>query len=410
MLVLVTSIGLIISINNNGIYRLLLSIVVAIGWAIISYISVIYWQLILPTTIPIIGIIINGVAYFSTEVIKEKISKKQLVTIFKKYHTSPIVQEILSIQDDLQDLIQQRDLEVKGKILSGRYQIIKVLGAGGFGETYIAEDIQLPEHPQCVVKQLKPATTKEENLVLARRLFSAEAKTLQKLGIYDQIPQLLAYFEENEEFYLIQEYIHGDTLSKELVSGKILPESYVVEILKDLLQILIFVHENGVIHRDIKPSNIIRRESDCKLVLIDFGAVKEVSTQITENLESTAFTIGIGTKGYAPTEQCVGRPKYNSDIYAIGMISIKALTGIAPHELKFDGDGNCIWLQYAKVSAPLAAIINKMVMDNYKERYQSAIEVIEDLHKIPVSDLEYLDDDDSDIDATTSTWVEDEDL
>jgi CHASE2 domain-containing sensor protein/tRNA A-37 threonylcarbamoyl transferase component Bud32 len=413
ILVLVSSTGLIITINKNGIYRLLLSISIAIVWGIISYSSFIYGQLMLPTIIPIIAITLNGINYFGLELIKEKINKQQLVTIFQKYQSSPVVQEILNQQTDLQDLIEKRDLEVKGKILSGRYQIIKVLGAGGFSETYIAEDIQRPDHPQCVVKQLKPATTKEENLALARRLFSSEAKSLEKLGTHNQIPQLLAYFEEDEEFYLVQEYILGHPLNKELISGKTFSESLVIEILKDLLQILRFVHENGVIHRDIKPNNIIRRESDWKLVLIDFGAVKEVTTQVTEGFESTAFTIGIGTKGYAPTEQCFGRPQYNSDIYAMGMIGIKALTGISPHELKHDTNGEVIWLNHAKVSAPLAEIINKMVMDDHKQRYSSAFEVLEALNKIPTfehgnmkRDINYSEDDDSDND--TAPWVDHE--
>ncbi len=273
---------------------------------------------------------------------------------------------------------------MNGKILAGRYKIIKVLGAGGFSETYIAEDIQVPGNPQCVVKQLKPATTKSENLALARRLFSAEAKTLEKLGTHNQIPQLLAYFEEDEEFYLIQEYIIGHPLNQELLSGKSIIESLTISLLKELLQILRFVHENGVIHRDIKPNNIIRRHSDWKLVLIDFGAVKEVSTQITESFDSTAFTIGIGTRGYAPNEQCFGRPKYNSDIYAVGMIGIKALTGISPHELERDTNGEVKWLDKAIVSEELAAIINKMVLDDHQQRYNSAYQVLEDLNKLVV--------------------------
>ncbi len=413
VMILVSGTGLLVTRNKNGINRFLLSIAVAIVWGVISYNSFIYGQLMFPTTIPIMTIILNGICYLVSEVIKEKINKQQLVTIFQKYQSSPVVQEILNQQTDLQDMIEKRDSEIKGKILSGRYQIIKVLGAGGFSETYIAEDIHRPDHPQCVVKQLKPVTTKAESLVLARRLFSSEAKTLEKLGTHNQIPQLLAYFEEDEEFYLIQEYILGHPLSKELVSGKILQESLVIEILNDLLQIVRFVHENGVIHRDIKPNNIIRRQSDWKLVLIDFGAVKEVSTQITEGFESTAFTIGIGTKGYAPSEQCFGRPQYNSDIYAIGMVGIKALTGISPHELKHDSNGEVIWLDHATVSGTLAEIINKMVIDDHKHRYNSALEVLEALNKIPMSEhrnrgtaIDSLEDDNHD--DVTAPWIEDE--
>ncbi|TAE55638.1 MAG: CHASE2 domain-containing protein [Nostocales cyanobacterium] len=417
VLVLVSSTILIITRKRPGLQRLLLSIALASLWGGISYSSYMYAYLIIPTTVPIIGILLTGLSYFSTEIAKDKINKQKLLLLFQKHKLSSVVQEIISQQDELKDLIQKRDLELNGKILGGRYKISKVLGAGGFSETYIAEDIQIPEHPECVVKQLKPATSKPENLALARRLFSAEAKTLQRLGIHSQIPQLLAYFEEDEEFYLVQEYILGHDLGKELVSGKCLPERAVIAILKDILNVLRFIHENGVIHRDIKPGNIIRRHSDWKLVLIDFGAVKEMSTQIMDNLESTAFTIGIGTKGYAPNEQCFGRPRYNSDIYAVGMLGIKALTGISPHELKRASyDAEVQWMDQATVSEELAAIINKMVLEDHKQRYHSTLEVLEDLNKLPTFEditasieRNYPPEDPSSVDpdAPTSPWPQD---
>ncbi|MBK1989284.1 CHASE2 domain-containing protein [Sphaerospermopsis aphanizomenoides BCCUSP55] len=415
VLLLVSSAAVIVTRKQQGIQRFLFSIAIAGVWGVISYSSFIYGKLMFPTVIPIVAITFTGLSYLGTEVAKEKINKHNLFLIFQKYKSSPVVQEIISQQEDLQDLIQKRDLALNGKILAGRYKIIKVLGAGGFSETYIAEDIQRPGNPQCVVKQLKPATTKQENLTLARRLFNAEAKTLEKLGTHNQIPQLLAYFEEDEEFYLVQEYILGHPLNQELISGKCISENLAIPLLKELLEILRFVHENGVIHRDIKPNNIIRRHSDWKLVLIDFGAVKEVSTQITESLDSTAFTIGIGTKGYAPSEQCFGRPKYNSDIYAVGMVAIKALTGIAPHELERNVDGEVKWVDQAIVSDDLAQIINKMVLDDYKQRYNSAFQVLEDLKKLPIykdeniaSAKDYTLDNLSviDADAPTSPWPE----
>ncbi|TAF12193.1 MAG: CHASE2 domain-containing protein [Nostocales cyanobacterium] len=415
VLLLVSGTSVVMTRKKQGIQRFIFSIALASLWGGISYSSFIYGHVMFPTTVPIIAIFFSGLSYLGTEVVREKINKQKLLLIFQKHRSSAIVQEIISQQDDLQDLIQQRDLALNGKILAGRYKIIKVLGAGGFSETYIAEDIQRPEHPQCVVKQLKPVTTKPESLALARRLFSAEAKTLEKLGTHHQIPQLLAYFEEDEEFYLIQEYILGHPLGKELISGKSMSESLVIYLLKDLLTILRFVHENGVIHRDIKPNNIIRRHSDWKLVLIDFGAVKEVSTQIMDNLESTAFTIGIGTKGYAPNEQCFGRPRYNSDIYAIGMIGIKALTGISPHELERDADGEVKWVDKTIASEALVTIINKMVMDDYKYRYKSALEVLEVLDKLPSCQDESLSSERNyslndlsvvDADSPTSPWPE----
>lgn len=382
---LVSGCALIVTRSKRGVIRLFYSFVLAMTWGGISYGLFIYSQLIFPTAVPIMAIAAIGLSYLGTEVAREIIIKSQLLDIFQKYSSHRVVQEILSQQGDLKDLLQQREMAISGKILDGRYKIVKVLGAGGFSETYIAEDTKLPGNPLCVVKQLKPGTTKTEQLEVARRLFNSEAETLQKLGTHNQIPQLLAYFEEDEEFYLIQEYILGRPLNQKLQSGRRFPEGAVIQMLRDLLQTLAFVHKNGVIHRDIKPSNIIQRDSDRKLVLIDFGAVKEVATQMLENQEETAYTIGIGTKGYAPSEQCFGRPQYNSDIYAVGMIGIKALTGIAPHEIERDYDGELKWLDKADVSQALAQILTKMVRDNFQQRYQSATDVLAELDELVTS-------------------------
>lgn len=382
VLVLVGGCAVIVARKKRGASRFVWCLVVAIAWTGISYVLFVYGQLIFPTAVPVGAIVFIGLGYLGTEVFREIVRKSQLIDIFQKYASHYVVQEILSQQDDLRDLLQQRSIAVSGKILDWRYKIVKVLGSGGFSETYVAEDTKLPGNPLCVVKQLKPVNNKSDQLAVARRLFNSEAQTLQKLGTHNQIPQLLAYFEQEEEFYLVQEYIIGHALSQELPIGKRLPETAVIEILRDLLQTLAFVHQNSVIHRDIKPSNIIRREKDKKLVLIDFGAVKEATTQLLDHQEQTAFTIGIGTKGYAPTEQCFGRPQYSSDIYAVGMIGIKALTGIAPHEIARDTNGELKWLDRAKVSHTLANILSKMVREDFQQRYQSAQEALAALNEL----------------------------
>ncbi|MCV3213996.1 CHASE2 domain-containing protein [Plectonema radiosum NIES-515] len=407
VLALVGGCALIVTRNKRGIIRFLAMTALATIWGGISYSIFIYNQLILPTTVPMMAMGAIGLSYLGTEVAKDKLRKSQLVNILQKHSSNHLAQEIISMEDDLQDLLQQREKAIAGKILDGRYKIVKVLGSGGFSETYIAEDTRRPQNPLCVVKQLKPGNTKSESLEIARRLFKSEAQTLEKLGTHPQIPQLLAYFEEDEEFYLIQEYIIGHPLNQELPAGKLIPEPKVIEMLRDLLQTLAFVHDNGVIHRDIKPSNIMRRD-DNKLVLIDFGAVKEVTTQLLDNPEQTAFTIGIGTKGYAPSEQCFGRPQYSSDIYAVGMIGIKALTGKHPHELDRDADGELKWLDKAKVSHALAEIFSKMVLDDFKQRYQSASLVLEALDELKNSQYTNLANTLSleDTDTPTISWVE----
>ena len=381
VLVLVGGCTLIITRMKQGTNRFTISLVCGIIWAGISYSLFIFGQLIVPTGIPIVAISIVGICYLGTEVVRDRLRKTQLVDILQKHASNRVVQEIISQQEDLKDLLGQRLKEVSGKVLDGRYKIVTILGSGGFSETYIAEDTRLPGNPLCVVKQLKPVNNKSEQLQVARRLFKSEAQTLQMLGNYNQIPQLLAYFEEEEEFYLVQEYIIGRPLNRE-ISRERFPEPVVIEIVKDLLQTLVFVHSNGVIHRDIKPSNIIRRKSDDKLVLIDFGAVKQVSTQVINSQEQTAFTIGIGTKGYAPREQCLGYPQFSSDIYAVGMIGIFALTGIPPHELPIDENQELIWTDKAIATIGFTKILNKMVVDNYHSRYQSATEVLKALYEL----------------------------
>ncbi len=272
------------------------------------------------------------------------------------------------------------------KVVGGRYYIVENLGDGGFSKTYIAKDKNLPNEPYCVVKQLKPQSTDPFNLQTARRLFAKEATVLQKLGKHDQIPQLLAYIEQDGDFYLVEELIEGNNLSQELRGGKKLSESNVIALLQDILQILKFIQQNNVIHRDLKPSNLILRKSDNKVVLIDFGAVKEITnvTSIYNDGENKSFTVSIGTPGYTPMEQSYGQPNLSSDIYAAGAIAIQALTGIQPLLLPRDDNNELVWCQQAEVSTQLKNILNKMVRYHSNQRYQSANEVLEDLKELTI--------------------------
>ncbi len=273
------------------------------------------------------------------------------------------------------------------KLLGGRYKIINQLGAGGFGQTFLAQDLHLPGHPQCVVKQLKPQVSDAKSLQTARRLFDIEAKVLYQLGNHDQIPRLLAHFEDNQEFYLAQELIEGELLTKELGGSQPWLEPRVIALLQDILHVLAFVHQQNVIHRDIKPSNLIRRRQDGRIVLIDFGAVKEASTPLGLPKSGHTKTISIGTQGYTPKEQLGGNPRFSSDIYAVGVIGIQALTGIHPRRLSEDPEtGEINWREHARqVSSGLAAFLDQMVRYDFRVRYPTATQALEALRSLPTA-------------------------
>jgi serine/threonine protein kinase/predicted TPR repeat methyltransferase len=274
--------------------------------------------------------------------------------------------------------------------LGGRYKVISKLGAGGFGETFLAEDLHLPGNPLCVVKKLKPQTTESETLSMARRLFDTEAKVLYQLGNHEQIPRLLAHFEDNQEFYLAQELIEGEPLSHELV-GQPWSEDRVIALLEDVLEVLSFVHEQNVIHRDIKPPNLIRRRRDGRIVLIDFGAVKQVSSQVVDpETGQTNLTISIGTKGYMPNEQLAGNPRFSSDVYAVGLLGIFALTGTQPKRFSEHPETNEInWREHTtQVSPELGAILDQMVRYDFRDRYPTATEALLAIRTLTATQLE----------------------
>ena len=322
-----------------------------------------------PLVPPALALVLTGVSVASYKGYKKSLPVEQL----------PVATNATNYQENETQLPPSEP--VASNLLDGRYKVVSNIGKGGFGETYLAEDTKRPGNPYCVVKQLKPTRTDEKFLEVARRFFNTEAKTLETVGRHDRIPQLLAYFEANQEFYLVQEYIKGHSLGDELTPGKKLSEPYAIALLKDVVEVLQFIHGFGVIHRDIKPGNIMRREADGRLVLIDFGAVKQLETQIADSPETN--TVAIGTSGYAPPEQLRGQPTLNSDIYALGMIGIQALLGLPSVQVPKDPvTQEVLWRDRVQVSDKLAAILDKMVAYRYQERYQSAMEVSEDLQQI----------------------------
>ncbi|KOP25197.1 serine/threonine protein kinase [Hapalosiphon sp. MRB220] len=275
-----------------------------------------------------------------------------------------------------------------GQVLQGQYQIVQSLGAGVFGQTYVAIDVEQPHQPKCVIKQLKVSSSQPAYLQSLRLHFLTETETLRHLGHHDQIPQLIACFEENERFYLVQEYIEGHALTTELPTNQrsdyLWTEYEIIKFLKDVLEILKFVHSQGVIHCDIKPENLIRRASDGKLVLIDFGSIQPINFGVDTILP--IYRVPVTSLGYIPPEQFIDQTQPNSDIYALGMIAIQALTGLSPLQLKIDPrSSEFLWRSYhTPISDYLAAILSQMIRYDYKDRFQSASEILRALEQMSV--------------------------
>lgn len=270
-----------------------------------------------------------------------------------------------------------------GDIIGKHYQIVNTLGRGGFGITYLVKDIFLPHQPKFVAKQLQPQYNSPVVWEKAKERFAKEALTLRRLGTHGQIPQLIDYFEENQDFYLIQEFIDGEELRRE-VSRRILSECEVLAFLADALGVLRFVHQQNVIHRDIKPSNLLRRRTDGKIILIDFGAVKEIENFALAPVGVLSDqTSAIGSPGYMPLEQQGGRPNFSSDIYALGQTAIFAVTGRAPIDLEATATGDTgSWQAEIPVSPALRSILIKMTESRATLRYQTTDEVLQDLHPL----------------------------
>ena len=275
-------------------------------------------------------------------------------------------------------------------ILSDRYRVLKILGQGGFGATFLAADISLPGNPLCVIKQLRPNNDDPTVLEMAGELFEREAETLGRIGNHPQVPSLLNYFQDGGQFYLVQEFVKGHNLQQEVKKNGTFSEAGVEQFLSEILPILQEIHSRQVIHRDIKPANLIRRVQDKKLVLIDFGAVKNKVdlTAVANTSDQTALTsFAVGTPGFAPPEQMAMRPVYASDIYALGITCIYLLTGKSPKNLDYNAKtGELIWRKYVDINDHLASVLSKMLEVSVRGRYQSAPEVLRALDLKPYID------------------------
>ncbi|MEA5421253.1 SUMF1/EgtB/PvdO family nonheme iron enzyme [Spirulina sp. CCNP1310] len=263
-------------------------------------------------------------------------------------------------------------------LLRGRYWAKGIIGQGGFGRTFLAVDEDKPSKPFCVIKQFFPENIDPDTLEKAIELVQQEAQQLELLGKHPQIPELLAFFEENHQQYLIQEFIDGVTLKQELAAQGVFSEPQIRSLLVELLVILEFIHGQNVIHRDIKPENIIRRQGDQKLVLVDFGAVKVLNRE-----EGTTTGTKIGSAEFCAPEQAMGKPRLNSDLYSLGLTCLYVLTQQMPSDLYDAVEGELCWRDHLVgnlVSDDLGKVLDKLIETSAKRRYQSASEVLKDLH------------------------------
>ncbi|MBW4450396.1 MAG: serine/threonine protein kinase [Spirirestis rafaelensis WJT71-NPBG6] len=279
------------------------------------------------------------------------------------------------------DILKQTQLGQlcgQAQLFRDRYAILKILGRGGFGITFLAKNMMLPGNPLCVIKQLSPKVSNPKSWQRACDRFEKEAKTLGQLGSHSQIPMLLDYFEANGEFYLVQEYVRGSTLAREIKRTGPKSEAAVKHFLHELLPVLQYIHKHHVIHRDIKPQNLLRCEDDGRVVLIDFGAVKEklVETSDTEEHKSVSTNF-VGTMGFAPPEQFSLRPVYASDVYAVGVTCLYLLTGKAPFEFEHDlNTGDICWQKHVDISDHFAQVLSKMVKVSLSDRFQTTNDVM----------------------------------
>ena len=265
-------------------------------------------------------------------------------------------------------------------LLNNRYQIVKSLGKGGFGQTFLAVDTHLPSQRPCAIKQLKPSLSNPSQKQWLEERFKQEAAILESLGEnHDQIPRLYAYFQEEDEFYLVQEYIEGITLTQRVQQEGTLSETEVERLLISLLRVLEYVHQQQKIHRDIKPDNIILRSRDRQPILIDFGAVKEAVTTMMQSGGNAS--VAIGTPGFMASEQAAGRPLYSSDLYSLALTAVFLLSGKLPQELASDPQsGEILWRQaLPQIHSNLAAVLDRALRYHPRDRYANATEMLQGL-------------------------------
>ncbi|MFN6516814.1 MAG: protein kinase domain-containing protein [Nostoc sp. CreGUA01] len=274
-----------------------------------------------------------------------------------------------------------------GQIIDNRYQIIRQLGQGGFGRTYLAED-KNKSHQRCVLKEFAPQVQEEQDLQKAKELFEREASVLKKLQ-HSQIPcfhsSLQVTIGTKDFFFLVQDYIDGENFDQLLEQrrhqGKAFSEEEVINLLQQILPVLSYLHSRDVIHRDISPDNLIWRRSDNLPVLIDFGGVKQLpASQGFWRTQLVGNNTLLGKKGYAPEEQLrQGKAFFSSDLYSLAVTALVLLTGQEPQKLYDSYQGIWYWGKQIQVSPKLESVLKKMLAYKPSDRYQRADQILKDL-------------------------------
>ncbi len=280
-------------------------------------------------------------------------------------------------------------MSAANKLLGDRYQFIQVLGSTQAGQTLLVADVHYPGHPKCVLRQVRLPTRNPMTLKFILRLLEKKVEVLQTIGQHRQIPSTFSSFEANQSFYLAQEFIPGRSLKEELVPGQPFPEHAVLSLLRESLTVLAFAQEHGVIHGSLKPSKIIRHQTDQRLVILDFGLIKDISQNMTSKEVTAGSAKALAThRVYVAAEQRSGRPRFCTDHYALGMIAIQALTGLPVEELPDASHPNAqqsiisLLQSVPNLGLNTASLLARMVHPNPDRRYQKAVEILADLERL----------------------------
>ncbi|MEB3267391.1 MAG: protein kinase family protein, partial [Leptolyngbya sp.] len=277
----------------------------------------------------------------------------------------------------------------KNRLLGGRYQFIQVLGTGHQSQTLLVADVHYPGHPKCVVKQLPLPTRNPTTLKFILSLLRKKIEVLEMLGRDDRIPDTFGFFEDQQSFYLVQEFVPGRSLSDELAPGEPWPQVKLVAFLREMLQILAFLQEHGVTHGNLKPTNIIRHQADRRLVLCDFNLLKDLGREVLGRELAEQGRLKQSWVYVAP-EQRLGRPRFCTDHYALGIVAIQAATGLPMDKLPDAEDPDVhrklttVLQNAADISINLASLIARMVHPDGDRRHQKAVELLADLHRLTV--------------------------